>query len=54
MVEKDIRRGICHAVHQYVKANRKYMKYYRKNKGSSYLKCWDVNNLYGYICPQCI
>ena len=24
MVEKD-RRGICHAVHQYVKANRKYM-----------------------------
>ena len=49
MVEKDIRGGICHAVHQYVKANRKYMKYYRKNKGSSYLKCWDVNNLYGYI-----
>ena len=52
MVEKDIRGGICHAVHQYVKANRKYMKDYHKNKESSYLKCWDVNNLYGCICRK--
>ena len=26
MVEKDIRRGICHAIHGYAKANKKYMK----------------------------
>ena len=52
MVEKDIRGGICHAVHQYVKANRKYMKDYHKNKESSYLKCWDVNNLCGCICRK--
>ena len=38
MVEKCIRRGICHAIHRYAKANNKYMKYYDKNKGSSYLK----------------
>ena len=44
MVEKGIRGLICHAVHQYVKANNKYMKDYDKNKESSYLKYWDVNN----------
>ena len=44
MVEKEIRRLICHAVHQYVKANNKYMKDYDKNKESSYFKYWDVNN----------
>ena len=26
MVEKGIRRGICHAIHRYAKANSKYMK----------------------------
>ena len=26
MVEKGIRGGICHAIHQYGKANNKYMK----------------------------
>ena len=44
MVEKGIRGLICHAVHQYVKANNKYMKDYDKNKESSYLKYWDINN----------
>ena len=47
MVEKRIRGGICHAIHQYVKSNNKYMKNCDKNKESSYLKYWDVNNLYG-------
>ena len=28
------------------------MKYYDKNKESSYLKCWDVNNLCGWEMSQ--
>ena len=32
IVEKGIRRGICHAIHRYAKANNKYMKSYDKNK----------------------
>ena len=47
MVEKGIGRGICHIIHQYAKANNKYMKDYDENKESSYLKYWDVNNSYG-------
>ena len=43
-IEKGIRRGICHAIHRYANANNKYMKDYDKNKQSSYLKYWDVNN----------
>ena len=34
---KGIRGGTCHAIHQYAKANNKYMKDYDKNKESSYL-----------------
>ena len=52
MVEKDIRGDICHAIHQYAKANKKYMKHYDKNKESSYLKYWDVNNLYVWVMSQ--
>ena len=48
MVEKGFKGGICHAIHQYAKANNKYMLDYDKNKESSYLKYWDVNNLYGW------
>ena len=47
MVEKEIRGGICHAIHRYEKANNKYMKDYDKNKESSYLKYCDANYLYG-------
>ena len=47
MVEKSIRGEICHPIHRYTKANNKYIKGYDKNKESSYLKYWDVNNLNG-------
>ena len=30
MVEKGIRRGICHSIYQYTKANNKYMEYYNE------------------------
>ena len=32
MVEKGIRRGTCHSLYRYAKANNKYMKDYDKNK----------------------
>ena len=38
MVEKGIKGGICHTIHRYAKANKKYMKDYDKNKKLSYLK----------------
>ena len=52
MVEKCIRGVICHSIYSYAKANNKYMKDYDKNKESSYLKYWDVNNLCGWAMSQ--
>ena len=52
MVEKEIRRRICHVRHRYTKANNKYMKNYDKNKESSYVQYLDVNNLYGWVMSQ--
>ena len=52
MVEKGIRREICQAIHQYAKANNKYMKDFDKKKQSSYFKYWDGNNLYGWALLQ--
>ena len=52
MVEKGIRRGICHTIHQYAKASNKYMKDYDRNKESAYLKYWGVNDLYGWAMLQ--
>ena len=47
MVEKNIKGGIYNTINRYTKANNKYMKDYDKNKESSYLKYWDLNNLPG-------
>ena len=44
MAEKGIRNEVCHAIHRYAKANKKYMKDYDKNKEPSYVKYWGVNN----------
>ena len=52
MVEKGIRGGKCHSIYQYTKTNKKYMKNYDKNKESSYIQYWDVNNLYGWAMSQ--
>ena len=40
----QVRGKICYAIDPNTKANNKYMKDYDKNKKSSYLKYWDVNN----------
>ena len=52
MVEKGIRGGICNAIYWYAKADNKYMNDYDKNKESSYLHYWDVNNLYRWAISQ--
>ena len=48
MIEKGIIWGVCHIIHQYTKANDKYLKDYDIIKESSHLKHWDANNLYGW------
>ena len=52
MEEKGIRGGVCHSTYQYANCNNKQMKDYDKNKESSHLRYWDVNNLYGMV-EQC-
>ena len=49
---KDIGGGIFHGIYPYVKANEKYMQDYDNNKESSYLKYWNVSNLYGWAMSQ--
>ena len=52
MVEKGVRGGTYHTIHQYLKANNKSMKHYDKNKKSSCLQYRDANNLYGWAMSQ--
>ena len=49
MVETGIAGRICNAMYQYVKVNNKYMTDYDKNKESSYLEYWKVND----FCSKC-
>ena len=46
IIEKGVRRGICHSVHRHAKANNKYMKSYHKSEESSYIIYVDANNLH--------
>ena len=54
MVDKGKKGDICHSIiYRYVKANNKYyMKDYDKNKESSYIQYWDINNLHGWEMLQ--
>ena len=52
MVEKEIRNGICQAIHRYPKVNNKYMKNDDKNIILSYLMYLKVNNLHGSAMSQ--
>ena len=38
---------MCHVIHCYPKAYKKYMKDYDPNKELSCLMFWNVSNLYG-------
>ena len=52
MVEEGIRGGICHSIHQYAKANNKYMKNDNNSEESSYIQYLDANNLYGWAMSK--
>ena len=52
MVKKGIRGGICRSIYRYSKSNNKYMIDYDKNKKSSYIQYWILNNLYGWAMSQ--
>ena len=52
MVEEGIRGGMCHAVHRYAKANKKYMKNYDEKEEFSFVEYLDANNLYGWAMEQ--
>ena len=52
MFEKGLKGGIWLAIYRFAKANNKYMKDYDKNKKSSNLQHWDINNLYFWAMSQ--
>ena len=54
MVEKGIRRGICHSTYSYAKVNNKDVKDYDKNKESSYLHYYDLNNFMDAQCRKAL
>ena len=48
MVQKGFTDGLWHSVNRYANADNRYIKDYDKTKELSYLKYWDINNLYGW------
>ena len=53
IISSSIRGGISGSIYRYTKANDKYLNDYDKNKESSYLQYWDVNNfLHGWAMSQ--
>ena len=52
MVQKGRRGWLYHSICRYTKANDKYMKDYDRNKESSYILYWDVNNLNDWTMSQ--
>ena len=52
MIEKGIKRGICHSVYRHAKANSKYMKIHDKNNEPSYIIYMDGKNLYRYAMSK--
>ena len=51
-IGKEIRSGIYYSINGYAKAKNKSIKDYNKNKESSYLKYWNVNNFYDSSVSQ--
>ena len=52
MIEKGFSSGLCLSIDRYAKANNRYMRNYDKNKESSHLKYWNVNNLHDWEISQ--
>ena len=52
VIHSDMLLMIEKGIYWYTKANNKYIKDSDKNKESSYLKYWDINNLYGWTCNK--
>ena len=48
IVKRGIRKGKCHCIYRYTKANSKYLNDYDKNKESFYLQYWDIDNSYSW------
>ena len=46
---KNVWGEICHAIYWFVNASNKYTKNHDKNKVSSCLNYWDINNLYEWM-----
>ena len=47
LTDTDMLSVVEKGIYRYATANNRYMQDYDKNKESSYLKYWDLNNLYG-------
>ena len=52
LTDIDILLMVEKGIYRYAKANNKYMKDHDKNKESSYLQYWDVDNRYGWARSQ--